>query len=91
MLKIENTFLFKVILAGAFYPNYFVRGRTNAYMDEHEVLKTLNEHDPYRTVYLTGFPNDQPKELYKEAIESLFPQKFVGKPTAYFSTSKYEN
>lgn len=80
-----------MILAGAFYPNYFIRGTTNSYMDEHEVLKTLNEHDPYRTVYLTGFPNDQPKELYKEAIESLFPQKFVGKPTAYFSTSKYEN
>lgn len=57
-------------------------------MDEHEVHKTLNEHDPYQTVYFTGFPNDQPKELYKEAIESLFPEKFVGKPTAYFSTSK---
>ncbi|XP_060863705.1 LOW QUALITY PROTEIN: probable ATP-dependent RNA helicase spindle-E [Metopolophium dirhodum] len=83
----EKAMACKVILAGAFYPNYFIRGTTNAYMDEHEVLKTLNEHDPYRTVYLTGFPVDQPKELYKEAIESLFPKKFVGKPTAYFSTS----
>ncbi|XP_026807070.1 probable ATP-dependent RNA helicase spindle-E [Rhopalosiphum maidis] len=83
----EKAMACKVILAGAFYPNYFIRGTNNAYMDEHEVLKTLNEHDPYRTVYFTGFPNDQPKELYKEAIESLFPQKIVGKPTAHFSTS----
>ncbi|XP_025201691.1 probable ATP-dependent RNA helicase spindle-E [Melanaphis sacchari] len=83
----EKAMVCKVILAGAFYPNYFIRGTNNAYMDEHEVLKTLDEHDPYRTVYFTGFPNDQPKELYKDAIESLFPKKFVGKPTAYFSTS----
>lgn len=83
----EKAMACKVILAGAFYPNYFIRGTNNAYMDEHEVHKTLNEHDPYQTVYFTGFPDDQPKELYKEAIESLFPKKFVGKPTAYFSTS----
>lgn len=75
-------------MAGAFYPNYFIRDTSKAYMDEYEVLKALNEHDPCRTVILSGFPCDQPKELYKEAIESLFPEKFVGKPTAYFCTSK---
>lgn len=61
---------------------------TNAYMDEHHVLKVLDEHDPNRTVYFTGFPNDQPKVLYKEAIENLFPANLVGKPIAHFSTSK---
>lgn len=80
--------MFKVILAGAFYPNYFIRGISNSYMDEYEVLKILDKHDPNKTVYFTGFPNDQPKELYKEALENMFPSKFVGKPTAYFSTSK---
>jgi len=60
-------------------------------MDEHHVLKTLNDHDPNRTVYFSGFPSDQPKELYKEAIENLFPSQFVGKPIAYFNTSKYVN
>lgn len=57
-------------------------------MDEQEVLKTLDDHDPNRTVYFTGFPNDQPKELYKEGLENMFPAKFVGKPEAYFSSSK---
>lgn len=78
----------KVILAGAFYPNYFIRGLSNLYMDEHEVLKLLDEHDPNQTVYFTGFPNDQPKELYKETLENMFPSNFVGNPTAYFNTSK---
>jgi len=57
-------------------------------MDEHEVLKLLDEHDPNKTVYFTGFPIDQPKELYKESLENMFPNNFVGKPTAYFNTSK---
>lgn len=61
---------------------------SNAYMDEHELLKELDEHDPNHTVYFSGFPSDQPKELYKEAIENMFPSNFVGKPTAYFNTSK---
>lgn len=61
---------------------------SNAYMDEHEVLKILDEHDPNHTVYFTGFPSDQPRELYKEAIENLFPSNLVGKPTVYFNTSK---
>lgn len=77
-----------MILAGAFYPNYFIRGASNAYMDEHHVLKLLEEHDPNRTVYFTGFPSDQPKNLYKETLENMFPEKFVGKPKAFFSTSK---
>lgn len=81
-------FLFKVILAGAFFPNYFVRGISNSHMDEHHVLKTLNEHDPNRTVYFTGFPTEQPKELYKDALENMFPFDLVGKPTAHFCTSK---
>ncbi|XP_050064006.1 probable ATP-dependent RNA helicase spindle-E [Aphis gossypii] len=83
----EKDIACKVILAGAFYPNYFIPKTNNAYMDEHEVHTTLEEHDPYQTVYFTGFPKDQPKELYKEAIESLFPKKLVGKPTAYFNKS----
>uniref|UniRef100_A0A2S2Q8K9 Putative ATP-dependent RNA helicase spindle-E n=1 Tax=Sipha flava TaxID=143950 RepID=A0A2S2Q8K9_9HEMI len=83
----EKAMACKVILAGSFYPNYFIRGITNAYMDEHHVLKILDEHDPNRTVYFTGFPNDQPKVLYKEAIENMFPTNLVGKPTAHFSTS----
>ncbi|XP_050536688.1 ATP-dependent RNA helicase TDRD9 [Daktulosphaira vitifoliae] len=77
----------KVILAGAFYPNYFIRGTSNAYTDQHEISKLMDNHDPNNTVYLTGFPHDQPKELYKEVIENLFPEKLVGQTKAHFSTS----
>lgn len=57
-------------------------------MDEHEVLKLLDGHDPNRTVFFSGFPNDQPKQLYKETIENIFPEKLTGKPTAHFNNSK---
>lgn len=88
MYSEKKNFFLKVILAGAFYPNYFTRGMCNSYMDEHQLLKTLDEHDPNRTIYFTNFPNDQPKELYKEALENMFPSNFIGKPTVYFNNTK---
>lgn len=83
-----KNYFFKVILAGAFYPNYFIRSPSNAYLDKQHVLKLLDGHDPYRTVYFSGFPNEEPKKMYKETIENMFPEQFVGKPTAYFNRSK---
>ncbi|VVC33086.1 Hypothetical protein CINCED_3A021098 [Cinara cedri] len=83
----EKSMACKVILAGAFYPNYFISETSNTYMDSHAILKLLDEHDPNQTVYFTGFPSNQPKELYKEAIENLFPHNLVGKPTAHFGYS----
>lgn len=83
-----KNYLFKVILAGAFYPNYFIRTASNAYMDEGNVLKLLDGHGSYQTVYFSGFPNIENKQMYKEAIEKMFPENFVGKPTAYFNASK---
>lgn len=57
-------------------------------MDEHEVLKLLDKHDPNQTVYFTGFPFDQPKVLYRDAIQNMFPENLTGKPTVHFSYSK---
>ncbi|XP_050437543.1 ATP-dependent RNA helicase TDRD9 [Adelges cooleyi] len=82
--KEEQALVLKVILAGSFYPNFFVRGTSNR-LDPHEVSKLMDGKVPGNTVYFTGFPDDQPKMLYKEAIENLFPAKYVGKPKALFN------
>lgn len=71
----------QIILAGAFYPNYFARGEQGGQVDEKDAVRLLNGHDPYSTVYLAGFPTDQPKQLYKNAIkkklENCCPEMMV--------------
>lgn len=57
-----------MILAGAFYPNYFGRGITGGQVMEPEAVKTLGGRDPYTTVYLTGYPREQPPHLYSQLI-----------------------
>ena len=57
----------KVVIAGAFYPNYFVR----VAKDERDALKDLCGLDPFRTVMLSGVPADQ-GPLYKDEISAVF-------------------
>ena len=59
----------KVVIAGAFYPNYFVRMAK----DERSALKELSGLDPFRTVLLSGVPSDQ-GPLYKDQISAVFGQ-----------------
>ncbi|GAB1603284.1 ATP-dependent RNA helicase TDRD9-like [Argonauta hians] len=63
----EEKLLFKLIICGAFYPNYFVRDK----IDEAQVTKTLSGKDPFNTIMLTGLPPNQ-GSLYKSQIEQLF-------------------
>ncbi|KAF6209821.1 hypothetical protein GE061_015572 [Apolygus lucorum] len=60
--------LFKIAIAGAFYPNYFIHSP----IDEKEAVKILGGRDPCKTVYLTKFPQNQPGPLYRDSIKKLF-------------------
>lgn len=60
-----------MVIAGAFYPNYFVRGSLGGQVSEKDAVKTLVGRDPYSTVYLTNFNQSQPGELYVHAIKDM--------------------
>ncbi|CAI9737997.1 ATP-dependent RNA helicase TDRD9-like [Octopus vulgaris] len=63
----EEKLLFKLIICGAFYPNYFTRDK----IDEEQVMKTMSGKDPFNTVMINGLPSNQ-GSLYKSQIEQLF-------------------
>ncbi|GAB6026076.1 hypothetical protein CHUAL_012279 [Chamberlinius hualienensis] len=65
----EHKLLLKLILAGAFYPRYFVHQK----LDEQKIARELDGHDPLRTVVLSGLPWHH-AHLYGHAIESLLEE-----------------
>lgn len=67
-------YLQRIILAGACYPNFFIRGEPAGQINEREAVKLLGSRDPLNTVYLTNFPLDQPGPLYASAIKKIFLQ-----------------
>lgn len=67
---IEKPLILKVIIAGAFYPNYFIP----LGQDEKEAVKLLGGRDPFTTVYLSGMPHNQPGPLYSHSIKKHFTE-----------------
>jgi len=59
-------------IAGAFYPNYFVRGSDCMLNEEKQTLTALGGHDPFSSVYVQGLPPNQPTVIYKNAIKKQF-------------------
>lgn len=54
---------FQLAIAGAFYPNYFLRRRPELRQYEREMNKEVNGNDVLRTVYFKGFPQDHNGDL----------------------------
>ena len=78
-------------IAGAFYPNYFIK---NTFDMENEFnermgIKLLGGLDPSRTVYLSGWPSKQPGLLYARRIQDIFKQNLtsVGRVIVSFNDS----
>ncbi|XP_020288547.1 probable ATP-dependent RNA helicase spindle-E [Pseudomyrmex gracilis] len=68
--SINEYFVFKVIIAGAFYPNYFVKSTNED--QKKKKMKLLSYHDPTNTVILSGWPLRQPGLLYAKQIQQIF-------------------
>lgn len=68
----EKTIILKIVIAAAFYPNYFTRTKYNRFDCERSIYQDLNGNDPTRTVYFSGFPTQHVRELYIPAIKNLF-------------------
>ena len=85
VLDNERMIMLKVIIAGAFYPNYFYRqGQPTL---EKDAVRALNNCDPFTSVYLSGLDQDQPKELYTKCIKNLF-KDCANEMDVFFDQSK---
>lgn len=70
----EKTIVLKMIIAAAFYPNYFTRAKHNIERYERSIYQDLNGNDPTRTVFFSGFSTQHIRELYVPAIKKIFQQ-----------------
>ena len=68
LTECQKALLLRVVIFGAFYPNYFARDAGQ--IDEREAVKTMCGLDPYSSVRLQGFPIDQPSKAYVRQIKS---------------------
>ncbi|ALC40893.1 spn-E [Drosophila busckii] len=70
----DKAIILNVIIAGAFYPNYFVRTNKSSVEQERSVYQTICGHDPCRTVFFSNFVPRAMGELYTRRIKELFAQ-----------------
>ncbi|PAA47471.1 hypothetical protein BOX15_Mlig021385g1 [Macrostomum lignano] len=81
--------LLPIVLAGAFYPNFFIRD-TSAY-GETGASKEFAGHDPSNTVMFSGFPLNE-GDLYRRQLADLVKKycmhKVLGEPSVSSENSK---
>lgn len=68
--NVDQTLILKTVIAGAFYPNYFVCNNPERYHSG-DVLRAINGHDPRNTVYFQGIPRGDERSLYPEQIQNI--------------------
>ncbi|CAH2094465.1 unnamed protein product [Euphydryas editha] len=81
--KHELPLVLKVIIAGAFYPQYFVQAKSDE-ARERDAVRTLGGLDPRNTVYLRGFPDGQPGQVYSAAVRAAVRQQIGDEPRVTF-------
>lgn len=71
-LHVNRILVTKIVIAGAFYPNYFVKrpANTTEYCKNREKMLSLRE--PMSTVILRGWPLNQPGSLYSRRFQEIF-------------------
>ncbi|XP_011343987.2 probable ATP-dependent RNA helicase spindle-E [Ooceraea biroi] len=82
----EHDFILEVILTGAFYPNYFVKRWQSSEDHKNNIIMSLDTWDPTKTVYLRGWPINQPGYLYAKNIQEIF-SKHHGLPEKQLAVS----
>uniref|UniRef100_A0A182QQ54 Probable ATP-dependent RNA helicase spindle-E n=1 Tax=Anopheles farauti TaxID=69004 RepID=A0A182QQ54_9DIPT len=73
----EKTVVLKVIMAGAFYPNYFIpTTATDRELGDRKVYSEIDGRDPFRTVYFTGFDHaNYIGPLYRQQLRTLLTER----------------
>ncbi|XP_017031541.1 probable ATP-dependent RNA helicase spindle-E [Drosophila kikkawai] len=70
----EKMIILQVIIAGAFYPNYFIRSKNATVEPDRDMYQIISGLDPCRTVYFTNFKPGYMGELYTRRIKELFQE-----------------
>ncbi|CAB3245863.1 unnamed protein product [Arctia plantaginis] len=81
--KNELPLIYKILLAGAFYPQYFVQVSEDE-SRERDAVRTLGGLDPRNTVYLRNFPENQPGEIYSAVIKRAIFKQISNEPHVTF-------
>lgn len=73
----EKVVILKVVIAGAFYPNFFATLPITNPMVERDIFRAMNGRDPDNTVFFTGFRKDHIRQLYVDSIQQIFRNTVV--------------
>ncbi|XP_075145158.1 putative ATP-dependent RNA helicase spindle-E [Haematobia irritans] len=68
----EKSIILKIIIAGAFYPNYFTYSKIQYPEKERDSSHILCGQNPNRTVFFTNFDTRHIGQLYSRSIKELF-------------------
>lgn len=68
----EKSIILKVVISGAFYPNFFATVPIGNASIEHDIFRSMNGRDPDTTVFFSGFKKENIRQLYVEPIRNLF-------------------
>lgn len=75
--KKEKYIVLKVVIAGAFYPNYYSRSTNSKRSSEADTFKTLGGRNSSDTVYFTGFKSNNFPHIYMKRIRDILVQSNV--------------
>lgn len=73
----EKNAILKVVISGAFYPNYFLRASPNRTQNERSIYNELDGRDPTKTIFLKGFENKKLRHIYTQTIKQEFVKQDV--------------
>lgn len=74
----HKNMILKVCIAGAFYPNYFLRASCiSSEEQERQIYHELNGRDPTSTIYYRGIGKDDMGMLYEDQVKNFLKGKNV--------------
>lgn len=84
--KNEKYIVLKVVISGAFYPNYFSRSTKLQRSEEVEKFKILGGRDPSDTLYFSAFNPTQLPHIYIKTIKDILLKHNVIDAKDYHNT-----
>lgn len=75
--KKEKYIVLKVVIAGAFYPNYFSRSTKLQRSEEAEIFKKIGGRDPSDTVYFSAFNPNYLPHIYIKSLKNILLKNHV--------------